>query len=267
MSEPGKGLPAKGKSSENVGAGAEASASSSTEQAPPLPLKRKLAQELSEVDENKIMAMYGHAAKPATGMPETGKDPIEIVSSQETVASQEPGSRPLAFWNNAKQCVSRITADGQEDAEMQPGPDGFALAFWPDGKSETTEHANLEVFATQVARKRPACAMPAKAKPAEAEPAHEEQTGDEPAKAEPAKACGIAWKDSKSFGFLKPTYATGKSYIQAKESAKARPYLLVNVQGCENHYNIVKELMEFAASEKGLTKENVVCMRDKLKSK
>ena len=79
---------------------------------------------------------------------------------------------------------------------------------------------------------------------------------------------GQAWKPSSSFGFLKATLATEKSYIQNKASLSSKPSCLVNVQGKAgvNHHKIIQELLEFA-QQAGLTKAQVVEKKNSMLSK
>ena len=55
---------------------------------------------------------------------------------------------------------------------------------------------------------------------------------------------------------MKPTRATGKSYIQAKEKEGCKPYCLVNVMGgsCKDYKALGGQLLRFAKAA-GLTKE------------
>lgn len=73
-----------------------------------------------------------------------------------------------------------------------------------------------------------------------------------------------AWQPSASFGFLKCTKASEKSYIQAKPDLSAKPYCLVNVQGSGvDHAAVVDELMEYA-KQAGLDKAKVVKEKNSL---
>ena len=67
-----------------------------------------------------------------------------------------------------------------------------------------------------------------------------------------------------SFGFLKPTKAKDKSYIQAKRTMASKCYLLVNVHGghCD-HAALVDQLMGFAQGV-GLDKAQVVAKKNHL---
>ena len=65
------------------------------------------------------------------------------------------------------------------------------------------------------------------------------------AKTSTASSKATTWQPSASFGFLKCTKATEKSYIQAKPDLSAKPYCLVNVQGSGvDHAAVVDQLME-----------------------
>ena len=79
------------------------------------------------------------------------------------------------------------------------------------------------------------------------------------AKISTASSKPTAWQSSASFGFLKCTKATEKSYIQAKPDWGAKPYCLVNVQGSGgvDHAAVVDQLMEYA-KQAGLDKAKVV---------
>ena len=73
-----------------------------------------------------------------------------------------------------------------------------------------------------------------------------------------ASSKATTWQPSDSFGFLKCTKATEKSYIQAKPDLSAKPYCLVNVQGSGvDHAAVVDQLMEYA-KQAGLDKAKVV---------
>lgn len=78
------------------------------------------------------------------------------------------------------------------------------------------------------------------------------------AKTSTASSKATTWQPSASFGFLKCTKATEKSYIQAKPDLSAKPYCLVNVQGSGvDHAAVVDQLMEYA-KQAGLDKAKVV---------
>ena len=55
----------------------------------------------------------------------------------------------------------------------------------------------------------------------------------------------LTWQQSPSFGFVKATKYTEKSYIVSKERLEEKPTCLVNVQGTGgvDHGQIVEELM------------------------
>ena len=68
-----------------------------------------------------------------------------------------------------------------------------------------------------------------------------------------------AWKPSPSFGFVKATKATAKSYIVSRESMKENYHLLVNVtaHASHSHHQVVDKLMALVASQGGLNKAKV----------
>ena len=74
------------------------------------------------------------------------------------------------------------------------------------------------------------------------------------------------WLVSASFGEVKATRASQKSYIQARATARDKPYCLVNIEGKAgvDHKKIVEELIVFAQGA-GLNKAQVIAERDSLK--
>ena len=76
----------------------------------------------------------------------------------------------------------------------------------------------------------------------------------------------MAWKPSPSFGFVKETKASSKSYIQFKKSMGEKFSLLVNVQdtASPSHKLVVDKLMLFVTSEVGLNKAQVLAKRDEI---
>ena len=68
-----------------------------------------------------------------------------------------------------------------------------------------------------------------------------------------------AWKPSPSFGFVKATKATAKSYIVSRESMKENYHLLVNVtaHASHSHHQVVDKLMALVTSQGGLNKAKV----------
>jgi len=74
------------------------------------------------------------------------------------------------------------------------------------------------------------------------------------------------WKESKSFGLVKPTFAKDKSYIVFKKDKASKERSLVNCQGLGDHAAIVRQLMEWVCQEEaGLTKEDVIAKREKIR--
>ena len=69
------------------------------------------------------------------------------------------------------------------------------------------------------------------------------------------------WLVSASFGEVKATRASQKSYIQARATASGKPYCLVNIEGKAgvDHRRVVDELVA------GLNKAQVIAERDALK--
>jgi len=74
------------------------------------------------------------------------------------------------------------------------------------------------------------------------------------------------WLVSASFGEVKATRASQKSYIQARATASDKPYCLVNIEGKAgvDHRKIVDELVVFAQGA-GLNKAQVIAEREALK--
>ena len=66
-----------------------------------------------------------------------------------------------------------------------------------------------------------------------------------------ASSKATTWQPSASFGFLKCTKATEKSYIQAKPDLSAKPYCLVNVQDSAI-WNLVEVTPDFHAAREML---------------
>lgn len=75
-----------------------------------------------------------------------------------------------------------------------------------------------------------------------------------------------SWKASPSFGFVKDTVASEKSYIVSKKTLDEKPTCLVNVQGSHgvDHAKVVGQLMDILLSESGLTKAMVVAKKNEL---
>ena len=87
-----------------------------------------------------------------------------------------------------------------------------------------------------------------------------------PATVKPVQKLGNAWKESPSFGFVKPIKATAKSYIQFKEGLGGTFSLLVNVteSASSQHHLVVEQLMDYVTSEVGLQKAHVLAKRDEI---
>lgn len=78
----------------------------------------------------------------------------------------------------------------------------------------------------------------------------------------------MAWQQSPSFGFVKATVATEKSYIVSKKKLDDKPTCLVNVQGAGvDHGQVVEELMALALNQGGLTKAMMVAKKQELLKK
>ena len=79
----------------------------------------------------------------------------------------------------------------------------------------------------------------------------------------------MAWQQSPSFGFVKATVATEKSYIVSKQKLGDKPACLVNVQGTGgvDHGQVVAELMTLALNQGGLTKAMMVAKKQELLKK
>lgn len=96
----------------------------------------------------------------------------------------------------------------------------------------------------------------------------EMHTQKKPAMKKPAKAPLVAklgsWKESPSFGFVKPTYAKEKSYIQSRQTMRDKFSLLVNVQGVDHHAHVCEQLLTFVCATTGLDKAKVISKRSEL---
>ena len=96
----------------------------------------------------------------------------------------------------------------------------------------------------------------------------EMHTQKKPAMKKPAKAPLVAklgsWKESPSFGFVKPTYAKEKSYIQRRQTMHDKFSLLVNVQGVDHHAHVCEQLLTFVCTTTGLDKAKVISKRSEL---
>ena len=188
------------------------------------------------------------------------REVVEVPSSQES-------SKP-AWWSERGQCMVRMSGSCLQQATMQEGPEGFALACWPDGTTEQTDRANLSLqnlHACTSSQKQHAAAT-FKRPAASKKPAAATESVAPALPHTSALLVGAgAWEPSFSFGLMKLTRATGKSYIQAKEKEACKPYCLVNVMGgsCKDHKALGEQLLRFAKAA-GLTKEMVVAERDSM---
>ncbi len=94
-------------------------------------------------------------------------------------------------------------------------------------------------------------------------PANCSATGHQVKKKPAIQKCSHAWKESPSFGLVKCTKATSKSYIQFRKAMGEKFSLLVNVQGDGvDHHQTVDSLMDFVCQEGGLDKAKVLAKRD-----
>ena len=73
-----------------------------------------------------------------------------------------------------------------------------------------------------------------------------------------------SWKASPSFGWVKPTFATQKSYIQYKANLGDKMQLLVNCQGEFDHADVTRKLLDLVVAKPGLDKAMVLEERNKL---
>lgn len=76
-----------------------------------------------------------------------------------------------------------------------------------------------------------------------------------------------SWKASPSFGWVKATFATQKSYIQYKASLGDKMQLLVNCQGNFDHADVTRNLLDLVTAKSGLDKAMVLEERNKLLAK
>ena len=241
--------------------GLPAQAKAAATAAPQAKASRALKVQVSAEDPEEIASLYG--VGPAPKKHKAAAEVVEVGSSQET-------PKGASWWSEADQCLVRMSGSCLEQAKMQEGSDGFAIAQWPDGSTEQTERPNLcaQQLPTTSSKKKPAACKKLAAAAADTQDAAPAlpvtgTTGHGSA----VLVGGGAWVPSLSFGFMKLTNATGKSYIQAKGTTVpgivAKPWCLVNVQGgsCKDHKAVAEQLLQFAKAG-GLTKDMVVAERD-----
>ena len=75
---------------------------------------------------------------------------------------------------------------------------------------------------------------------------------------------GETWKTSPSFGYVKITHATEKSYIQFRKTPEDKFALLVNVQGLPKRKDVADQLFSFVRCQAGLDKAQVISKRNEL---
>ena len=194
------------------------------------------------------------------------------------------------FVDAAGSCLRRVTPEGHvERARMAKGPAGFAVAtFTLSGESFNTEIPNLVVEEDppspaeaedeeeEVEAKEP----PEEEKEAEAKevpPEEKKEVPPAPKKRPAAEEESTAPKKKQAraetppphpdFGPLRVCRAADKSYIQYRGYGDAPKYtLLVNITAktAPNHQSLIMELLRRLEVERGLTKQDVIRMRDEL---
>jgi len=213
-----------------------------------------------------------------------------VTGQSETDLPAKKRQTILKWWDNAANCLTRQLEDGCiEKATMEEGSAGFAVAIWPSGEKEETEKTNLDVFllSSQLCvggpQKKPACdrralgeqAIKESDKPDAGQPVTGKPVtgklgtskhGTSKTGAIKVMPSNSAWEKTPSFGLVKMTLATDKSYIQAKPDWGSKPWCLVNVTGKPNrdHKVVCRQLLDFVKSTPDLTKEAVVSERNRL---
>ena len=189
-----------------------------------------------------------------TGLPGKGTSPQAMLPVSEILSAASSKARPgLTRVSGADQPMVETTPCLEKAEDVT----GSELLFLSQASPKSVKTVCSSVPSPQVvplAMAEEPCLEKAKGmkKPAAAvkKPA---------AKILTASSKPTAWQSSASFGFLKCTKATEKSYIQAKPDWGAKPYCLVNVQGSGgvDHAAVVDQLMEYA-KQAGLDKAKVV---------
>ena len=219
-----------------------------------------------------------------SGLPEGGTQKIaavapveEMVLSQMSVGSSTltEGVLNLSGKKSHESICSSSSADGNPATKKRPAA------------ASTKKRPAKKRPAAASTKKRPAGASLPEAghvlkKPGVAASAAGQEVATElkgpagaivPAEAVAASAAGQevatelkGWLVSASFGEVKATRASQKSYIQARATATDKPYCLVNIEGKPgvDHRRIVDELVVFAQAA-GLNKAQVIAERDALK--
>lgn len=144
---------------------------------PVLPRKRRTSGS-SRAD---IFAAYGLQPTVDDSVASIGSSPVDLVSSDEEVPATKSGTPtaesaakvvPSAAWvDSTKPALVRFVGGIREEARMEPGDSGFALAHFPQGPPIQTEIPNLLLGARATVRKRPAGAPAATAATEAAKPA------------------------------------------------------------------------------------------------
>lgn len=230
----------------------------SSASAPVLPVKATPPSALA------IAKLYGFSGPPEL-------PPSQITVSDESLHEEEPvvvEAWKGYYFDYQAMCLVRFSADGKtEMSEMQPGPNGFALAKFSDASIQETTVANLELFEDMAVQKKPSMAKkrPAAALMSEADDARDCSETSEPCvdvAAELAKANDIPQhaKVSSLFASNKAMLGTGevlklglfrdKSYITYKPSGAQKFTLLVGVskeQAARNnkhHHRVMQEVWD-----------------------
>lgn len=233
-------------------------APSSSASAPVLPVKATPPSALA------IAKLYGFSSQPEL-------PPSQITVSDESLHEED---LPVEAWKGyyfdyQAMCLVRFSADGKtEMSEMQPGPNGFALAKFRDDSIQETTVPNLDLFEDMAVQKKPSMAKkrPAAALMSEADDAQAcSQTSELAcvdvaavlAKADDIPQCS---KVSSLFASNKAMLGTGevlklglfrdKSYITYKPPGAEKFTLLVGVskeQAARNnkhHHSVMREVWD-----------------------
>ena len=188
-----------------------------------------------------------------SGLPGKGTGPQAILPVSENVSAASSKARPglTQVSGSEKQMVETTPclekAEDNTDSELL----FFSQASPKSVKTVDSSVASLQVVPLAMAEEP--CLEKAKKMKRPAAPVKRPA-----ANTSTASSKATTWQPSDSFGFLKCTKATEKSYIQAKPDLSAKPYCLVNVQGSGvDHAAVVDQLMEYA-KQAGLDKAKVV---------
>ena len=200
-------------------------------------------------------------------------DILEILSSQEkateTVQASEQQQPYLQFLDHKTCTLVRRFADKLVSADMKPGENGFALA-WFGTEVVQTEMPNLmlepAVQKKKKSYKRPAVAM----EPAQECSSLEEEVSDEevqPKKAKAESESSIAcftkqnYKfESLSFGTCKAEFYSAKSYIRFFDEKAKKWKLLVGTNG-KNHHKELGFLVPFV-KKANMDKAQIIALRN-----